>query len=247
MTERVKTAAEIASQRTRDELLAAGHRLLVEAPAATAFSHLTANRVATTAGRTTGAFFHQWPTIEDYLQDLLAYVMHPYRSVALRSTSAAIADELAAGLPFTAALIAACGDTIQTTTRDPQTIVELLAWVRSLHDEPFRIQFARLYPGLDADATEVFSALIQLLGREPREPFTVETIGAICTGIAQGLASREALTPGFYPPDLYAWLILSLAPLMTRAPEDTRSASAFVTDIGLESPTRPDSAGPDRA
>jgi AcrR family transcriptional regulator len=236
MTEPVKTAAEIASRRTRDELLAAGHRLLVEAPAATAFGHLTANRVATAAGRTTGAFFHQWPTIEDYLQDLLAFVMHPDRSVALRSASEAIAAELAAGHPFTDAIIAACRDTVQVTTRDPQTIVELLAWVRSLHDEPFRIQFARLYPGLDADATAVFSALIQLLGREPREPFTVETIAAICTAIAQGLASREALTPGFYPRDVYAWLILSITPLMTRALEDTRTAGKFVTDIGLGSP-----------
>jgi AcrR family transcriptional regulator len=240
MTEPVKTAAELASQRTREELLAAGHRLLVTAPAATAFSHLTANRIATTAGRTTGAFFHQWPTIEDYLQDLLAYVMHPDRSVALRATAAAIAAELAAGHSFTKALIAGCGDTVQATTRDPQTIVELLAWVRSLHDETFRSQMARHYPGMDADATEVFGALIQLLGREVREPFTVETIAAICAAVAQGLATREALTPGFYPRDLYGWLILALTPLMTRAPDDTRTATGFVTDLGLEPPARPD-------
>jgi AcrR family transcriptional regulator len=234
MTEPVKTAAESASQRTRDELLAAGHRLLVDAPAATAFSHLTANRVSTAAGRTTGAFFHQWPTIEDYLHDLLAYVMHPDRSEALRSTSHAIATELAAGQPFTDALIAACTETVRVTTRDPQTIVELLAWVRSLHDEPFRRQMAQLYPGLDADATEIFSALIQLLGREPREPFTVEIIAATCTAVAQGLAGREALTPGFYPADLYAWIILTITPLMTRTPDDSRTARAFVTDLGLE-------------
>src|ERR1700730_5047725 len=149
MTEPVKTAAESASQRTRDELLAAGHRLLVDAPAATAFSHLTANRVSTAAGRTTGAFFHQWPTIEDYLQDLLAYVMHPDRSEALRSTSEAIVTELARGLPFTDALIAAYKHTARTPPRAPQTIVELLAGVRSLHDEPFRGQMARHYPGMD--------------------------------------------------------------------------------------------------
>jgi len=239
MTDIAKTAAELASQRTREELLAAGHHLLVAAPAATAFGHLTANRVATTAGRTTGAFFHQWPTIEDYLQDLLAYVMHPDRSVALQSTSAAIASELAAGHSFTEALIAACSDTVQATTRDPQTIVELLAWVRSLHDEPFRAQVARHYPGLDADATEVFGGLIQLLGREARQPFTVETIAAICAAIAQGLATREALTPGFYPRDLYGWLILALTPLMTRAPGDTRTATGYVTDLGLEPRTGP--------
>ena len=105
--------------------------------------------------------------------------------------------------------------------------------MRSLHDEPFRSLMARHYPGLDADATEIFSALIELLGREPREPFTVEIIGATCTAIAQGLASREALTPGFYPPDLYAWIILAITPLMTRAPDDARAAPTFVADLGL--------------
>jgi AcrR family transcriptional regulator len=240
MNEPVKTAAELASQRTREELLQAGHRLLVEAPAPTAFSHLTATRVATTAGRTTGAFFHQWPTMEDYLQDLLAYVLHPERSITLRATAEKLAEQLADGRSFTEAIVSACSDTVEIATRDPQTIVELLAWVRSLHDEPFRGQVARHSPRLDADAATLYGSLVELLGRQPREPFTVEAIASVCAAVAQGLAAREALTPGFHPRQLYGWLILALTPLMTRAAGDNRTAAQYVTDLHLEPP--PESA-----
>jgi hypothetical protein len=46
-------------------------------------------------------------------------------------------------------------------------------------------------PGLDADATEVLGALIQLLGREPREPVTVETIAATCAAPRPFLRARQ--------------------------------------------------------
>jgi hypothetical protein len=45
-------------------------------------------------------------------------------------------------------------------------------------------------PGLDADATEVLGALIQLPGGEPREPVTVETIAATCAA-PRHLPSRQ--------------------------------------------------------
>src|ERR1700722_20473469 len=70
-----------ASQQTREELLEAGLRLLLRLPASAAFGHLTANKIATEAGRTSGAFFHQWSTLDAYLHDFVAYVLRPERAV----------------------------------------------------------------------------------------------------------------------------------------------------------------------
>ena len=77
-----------ASRQTREELLEAGLRLLLRLPASAAFGHLTAARIASEAGRTSGAFFHQWPTTEAYLDDFIAYVLRPEMAVNLTRTAA---------------------------------------------------------------------------------------------------------------------------------------------------------------
>jgi|ERR1019366_1379112 AcrR family transcriptional regulator len=226
-------ALAAASQQTREELLEAGLRLLLRLPASAAFGHLTANKIATEAGRTSGAFFHQWPTLDGYLDDFVAYVLRPELAVNLLETAQTLGAGLQEGLSFTEALIRAAQDVPERTAKDAQTIIELLMWNRALHDEGFRERVARHYAALDAGAAPIFQGLISILGRSPRPPFTPETIGAIITAIAEGLALRAYLSPGFYPEQLYGWIIAALTPLFTREPDDERDATSYVKDLPL--------------
>jgi AcrR family transcriptional regulator len=214
--------------------LEAGLRLLLELPASSAFGHLTANRIATAAGRTTGAFFHQWATLDAYLNDFVAYVLRPEMSVTLLETVDTLTTGLGNGATFAEALVEAGRDVPERTARDPQTVVELLMWNRALHDEEFRAHSAQKYRALDAGAAPVFENLMTLLGREPRPPFTAETIGAVCIAVAEGLALRASLNPGFYPNRTFGWIILALIPLLTRVPGDEDDAAGWANNLGLE-------------
>ena len=235
-------AHEAASRQTRLDLLEAGLRLLVSQPASSALSHLTATKIATEAGRTSGAFFHQWPTLEAYLQDFISYVLRPELAVSLQNTTAQITAGLARGSTFTEALAQAGRGVPEQTAHDPQTIIELLMWNRALHDTDFRQTVARHYHALDVGAGEAYEQLMTILGREPRPPFTAETIGAVCASVAQGLSMRASLTPGFYPAEIFGWMIAALIPLLTRQPGDQSDAGHYVQDLPLHhsSRSRPD-------
>lgn len=220
-----------ASEQTRSELLESGLRLLLKLPASAALGHLTANKIATEAGRTTGAFFHQWPTIEAYLYDFVAYVLRPELAVNMAATVQNLRNGLAEGQTFAQALVDAGRDVPRSTSRDPQTVTEVLLWNRALHDDEFRQTVARHYQDLDVGAADTFRGLMALLGREPRPPFTPEAIAAICTSVAQGLAIRSATTPEVYPSEVFGWMILALVPLLTREAEDGRDATGYVDDL----------------
>jgi hypothetical protein len=109
-------------------------------------------------------------------------------------------------------------------------------WNRALRDEDFRQRVSGHYQALDASAAPVFEGLANLLGRTARPPFTPEMIGAIITAVAEGLALRASLSPGFYPQELFGWIVATISPLLTREPGDERDATGFVADLPLHIP-----------
>jgi AcrR family transcriptional regulator len=130
MAKPVKRTKSAAASETREALLDAGTRILLEKPATRAFSHLTANRIAIEAGRTTGALFHQWPTLDDYLQDLIARLFAPSRSETFPAIAATILEVLEQTGSLHDAIVAGSHDALRTAPDDPHTIVELLLWNR---------------------------------------------------------------------------------------------------------------------
>jgi AcrR family transcriptional regulator len=220
MAKPVKRSKSAAADTTRQALLDAGKRLVLDEPATRAFGHLTASRVAAEAGRTTGALFHQWPTLDDYLEDLIAHVFAPSESQTFSAIAATIMSVLDKTGSLHDAITAGARDALDVAPQDPHTIVELLIWNRAARDEPFRQTVAPLYEDLDAMGAELIDALVELAGREMRPPFTPEMFAAVCAGVVQGIAVREVMTPGFYPPDILGWILITLTPLFTRLPDD---------------------------
>jgi AcrR family transcriptional regulator len=237
MAEPVKAPRSAVADATRQALLEAGRRLLLDQPATRAFSHLTANRVATEAGRTTGALFHQWPTLEAYMHDLIALVFAPSQSETFPAIAAAILEVFDKSGSLHDAIVAGSHDALRASPHDPHTIVELLTWNRAARDDEFRATVAPHYDALDAMGGEFIEGLLALAGREMRPPFTPDVFAAVCAGMVQGIAIREVMTPGYYPPDILGWILITLTPLFTRIPdEDPQTAQDLVARTPLLAP-----------
>lgn len=222
-----------ASEQTRASLLESGLRLLATLPASAAFGHLTANKIAAEAGRTTGAFFHQWPTMDAYLVDFVAYVLDPKRGTTTQSIVERLSRSLSGGKSFAEAMTEAGLGTPMETAQDSQTVVELLMWNRAMHDADFRDSVASNYTAMDTAAATVYEQLMAILGREPRPPFTAATIASVVSSVAQGLALRASLTPGHYPDEVFGWVVLGLIPLLTREVGDGSDAADYVESLPL--------------
>jgi AcrR family transcriptional regulator len=233
---RRRTKSDQRSEATREALLNAGRKLLLEQPASGVFSHLTAARVATAAGRTTGALFHQWPTLDDYLHDLLAWLFAPSESQTLAEFVGRVAASGLDGGTLATGLLDAARYGMQVLPSDPHSLAELLMWNRATRDEEFRAQVATLYPALDAVGGEFVEALLEATGREMRPPYTPQTLAALCSGVLQGLAIRTVITPDFYPPDAAGQILITLVPLFTRVPGDPADAADYTAAVGLDAP-----------
>lgn len=215
-------------------MLDAGLRLLAADPAASAFSHLKAAKVAAEAGRTTGAFFHHWASQEDFVRDLIDYGFQPGQAESLGAVQADLASELAAGVDVVEALLSTCRTGLQSIAEEPQTAIEFLMWKRASIDPEFRAWVAERYRDLDAAGAPLFAELIALTGRRVRPPFTVETAATLVTAVAHGLVLRHAIEREIYPPDILGWAVIALLPLITAPEDDSRDAGQMVEHLAAE-------------
>ena len=83
----------------------------------------------------------------------------------------------------------------------------------------------------------MYQALASVLGRELRPPFTAEVVAALYAAVAEGLALRSSITPGFFPEELFGWIAVALIPLVTREPDDEQDASGFIAELPLQQPS----------
>jgi AcrR family transcriptional regulator len=228
VTVRARKSRAESAEETREDLLAAGVRVLMKAAPTHAFGHVKADAVAAEAGRTVGAFFHHWPTQGEYHHDLVSFVLSPARSATFPLLQERLSAELAGGASANAAIMSTCRYAFELIPRDPQTIVELLIWSRAVLDQEFRQSIAELYLTLDDSFVHMFDNLLAVIGRKIRPPFTMELVNIVIVAIGQSLAIRRLITPSTIPDDLLGLTVLQLIPLFTSALDDDLPASAFV-------------------
>lgn len=188
-----------ASAETRATLLEAGAALLREEPVGDVLSQVTARAVVQRVGRTTGAFFHQWPTLEAYHHDLLVYVLDPARIPSTAEAVDAVLAGLHAGLdPATVLHLAARGN-FDSVRADPYAQLWQALWSKHGQDERVHALLRQSFDTVSGQVVPLLEACLAAAGRRMRPPFTVDTFNVLITALVQGLHLRSAIEPEAVP------------------------------------------------
>ena len=213
-------AKAAASAETRRALLEAGAALLREDPVGSVLSQITGRAVAERAGRTTGAFFHQWETQEAFHRDLMSFILDPARMPSTAEAAQAITAGLRSGHPPDDLLRRAAEANFAGVRVDPYVPLWQALWSKHPGDEHITGLLRENYSAVTAQVTPLFAGLLEASGRVMRPPFTVETMAVTATALVQGLSLRAAVDPDAVPVsgpddatpgwDLFATLVVEI-------------------------------------
>lgn len=192
-------ARAAASAETRAALLEAGASLLRDQPVGSVLSQVTGRAVAERAGRTTGAFFHQWESQEAFHRELMSYILDPARMPSTADAAQAITAGLRSGSPPDELLRQAAEANFAGVRADPYVPLWLALWTKHVGDEHITGLLRDNYHAVTAQLIPLFAGLLQASGRAMRPPFTVETMAVTATALVQGLSLRAAIDPDAVP------------------------------------------------
>lgn len=162
-------------------------------------SQITGRAVAERAGRTTGAFFHQWETQEAFHRELMSYILDPARMPSTAEAAQAITAGLRSGHPADDLLRQAAEANFAGVRADPYVPLWLALWTKHQGDEHITGLLRENYHAVTAQVIPLFAGLLEASGRAMRPPFTVETMAVTATALVQGLSLRAAVDPEAVP------------------------------------------------
>lgn len=221
-----------ASAETRSALLEAGAALLREEPVGSVLSQITARSVATRAGRTTGAFFHQWRNQDAYQRDLVAYVLDPARIESVADAQEAILSGLRTAKDPVQVLEDTARENFRSMQAEPYIPLWHALWAKHASDPYVRDLLRRHMDNVTASVSVVLDAVVRASGRRFRPPFTLDSLAVAITAVAQGLELRVAIEPERVPMaptggaddgdawDLYATTVRTLFEAFTEPAQD---------------------------
>lgn len=215
---------------SRTALLDAGVEILREEAPRMLSNVLGPRAVARRAMRSTGSFFHHWPSAEAYLDDLIEHI---FRSGLLPENVDDVTDSLSALVedpPNSAAAIEGiCRATFLHIVQDPNLGVELLLRAQP-DDEQISDGLRSFYREIDAISQKSHEAVASIWDREPRPPLDYDSITIIFTAVLEGLTIRHLVDPERVPPERFGEAVLALLPVVLRATGDERHLRDVVTE-----------------
>ena len=233
-----KTRRRLTAEDGRRSLLEAGRQVAHEAPVGEPLANIRLSDVATRADVTIGAFYHYWPTQDDYRLDLLRHLLEPDRFDTWRDAGEVVAPLIDAGVALTEVIRQATGHNFEALCDLPDQRVSMALWAQ---DEAESISLLQsMYTALDRSWADLYAAVLARYGREPRPPFNIEDLALALTALADGMLVRHGLEPdrvdeprtapeasgGGEPRDwsLISCVVLALLPTVTRPIEGDEAA-----------------------
>jgi AcrR family transcriptional regulator len=222
-----------ARDRSRAALLQAGADLMLEHATRNPFAGLRVRALCARAGYSTGAFYLHWATVQDYYDDLARLLSDDDERAfdaefaALQQTAGASRD---AG-PLDAITVLAGRDLQLLLDNELWDAMELmnLTWGRDKSRRPV----ARGYNLLDHTTGQLYGSVLRHRGREPRPPFTWDSIGTVLQGLIEGIGLRCKVDPPRDPAasDLYSTAVAALLAVLTRPAGDPATARDAIQAI----------------
>jgi AcrR family transcriptional regulator len=208
---------------TQVRILEAAFHIWEDEPATVVFGGLTVARLAKAAGVTRATFYSYWPSLEDYLGDLLDHLATLDPDGYRPGVSPAVQLLSSAGVQIDPDFYEACAQQFQAVMDDPAFRLRL-AFFSKWDDPVIAAGLRRRYRIVEQNTEERHGAVRASWGREIRPPFTVEQVHATYNSVMEGLAMRRLVDPDLVPVELYGKVTLMLTMFMTRRIDDPRSA-----------------------
>lgn len=221
-------------ERSRAALLQAGAELMMEDALQKPFAALRLRPLCERAGLSTGAFYVHWDKLGDYHADLARHLTEEDELLFAEEfdTMASAATLRPSESPLDAISRVADLDLHLLVSNPMWDAMELvnLTWGRT----SFRDELARGYHKVDRATGDVYGSVLCQLGREPRPPWTWETLGTMLQGLAEGIGLRHKIDPSSVPqtaasvPGLYATAVAALLTVLTRTVGDEAGSTEAI-------------------
>jgi AcrR family transcriptional regulator len=191
LTERGLDEAHDDDRTTRGRLLAAGVELMLERPIGTGLSHVKATEVSKRAGLSHGAFYHHWPSQDDFQAELVEHVLDLGRSsneVASFMTRMAEVDQ---GQP---------AESIRRAMNSSAGEMDFIPWrlwlaLVARNDPNIDARLADRYHSVADAYVPNVEAVFDAFGLHTRPPIDVQRLVVLVDALWEGLALRRMIAP----------------------------------------------------
>ena len=216
-----------AGAESRDRLLGAGSSLIHELSTKEFLRSLTA-RVAARAGYSPGAFYHHWETQEEYIADLVDWLLDIDRAESARAVDGFFAD--AAHVGTEEALGAVAVASVREAMHSESFIAQLILWAQHSSDAMVGEKIRDLQRRISANTLAQFQVLFSEHGWAPAEGLDAEVASEMVCALVRGFALRCAVDEDVDPE--------MIRTAVDQVPHPTRS-HAHLTRRDARCPRRP--------
>lgn len=208
---------------TRLKILNAGIDLWRDLDPASLFGGFSVARVSEVANVTRSTFYSYWPSTDDYVHDLIEYLVDleatDYPRIVAETSHENVASAAVTDVP--ASIIEICAFHLKAASEDP-TLGLRLGFLAKADDPGIKESLRDLYRRADEAQYAPFATSLENWGRALREPFDDRSMQLIFSVLLEGLAARRRLDPDDFPLELYGRALLPILIMATRRPDDER-------------------------
>lgn len=216
------------AEKTRESMLEAGLAMLRDAPADHLFERLQAQAISARAGVTTGSFYHHFDGQDGFVAALLEYALAKDHNPPFAEAVKSFEAQLTAGASFLDALTASCTHVLDWQTANPTFALQLAVTAKSHRDPALAKRLERMYRQVEAEMDGYYQAILTLLGREMRPPFTLTDLTGTVMAMFEGLSIRRMVNPAAIPSGRLATVMIPTILVMTRELGDTETAGDWL-------------------
>ncbi len=214
---------------TNERILDAGIRLWDLEATSLLTGGLTVARIATEAGVTRSTFYSYWPSVDDYLVDLVDHLGNRYHSGRLEEMSEHVVTSDPAIGDTVSRFLDACREHFLLTVDDPMSRLRL--GLLAMHDDRTTERLAAVMRTSEEQLDQQYAQVRRTWGRVMREPITASHLQIIFTSLIDGLAIRRRVDPESVPDDLYGLVAMCLMIFITRRADDPRDLFALFDTV----------------
>ena len=217
---------------TRARILDAGIAIWNDQATSVLVSGFTVARIAAAANVTRSTFYSYWPSVEDYVGDLVMHLNDldamNYPTIVSKLTNGTHPRAATTDIPQS--IVESCQAHFEAAVND-ETFGLRLGFLAKADDETIAAPLKELYRHAEAAQYAPFSISLENWGRTLRAPVDESMMQIIFSGLLEGLATRYRIDPESVPLHLYGLALLPLLLTLTRRPEDNRDLYEIVDSL----------------